>query len=187
MLGLQELIAVNNRAPIVINDNFNRDCSACRSRSGVVIHSAALRSTSFVDAAEHPESHASLVWVIETLPQAGLNAWIEYIMDGSDVANAETAAIRASLVAAGWRVTAPSACGTQGNRSWGATRPDGALGVSVRGVTLRELWTRCHPVHLTDCQQRQLDAQRRMARHREDMTAPLSAAGYILRPSVIEF
>lgn len=56
MYCLEVITSPSFQSPPAVRDNFNRDCSCVKSRGGFVCHSAAQRSTFFVDAAEHAES-----------------------------------------------------------------------------------------------------------------------------------
>lgn len=84
-----ETIKELNKAPRIIRDNFNRDSSACFSRSGAVIHSGVHRSTAFVSRAD---ALASLRWA-KSLGQTALNGWIEATIDGADLEGCEQTAI----------------------------------------------------------------------------------------------
>jgi len=75
--------------PPVKRDNFNRDSSACFSKSGAVIHSGVHRSTAFVSL---PYALASLLWAKE-LGQAALNGWIESTIEGCSLEDCELTAI----------------------------------------------------------------------------------------------
>lgn len=114
MIGLVELKSLNDRASVQVNTPWNRDCSACASRSGFVIHSAAQRSAAFISKEEHPESYQALQAVIAWRDQAALNAWIESCMADCSTLHSNCAA----LVAAhkrihGLKISAVE-CGPQG-------------------------------------------------------------------------
>lgn len=85
MIGLKELIALNNR-PVAIRDNFNRDSSLCKSRGGFVAHSAVHRSTHFASAKEHPETYALYWWIADSKNQAAVNVAVQSIECGQTVA-----------------------------------------------------------------------------------------------------
>lgn len=94
MYCLEVLKSDKFQSPPVIRDNFNRDCSACFSRGGVVCHSAALRSTFFCDATRHAESF-HLIQCATSCNQTAVNAAIEALAADYSVA----AAWRAMLAA----------------------------------------------------------------------------------------
>ena len=78
-----------SQTPAIKRDNFNRDSSACKSRSGVVIHSGVHRSTAFVS---RPDAVASLE-ACKALGQPALNGWIEATIDGAELADCELNAL----------------------------------------------------------------------------------------------
>lgn len=78
-----------NQIPPVILDNFNRDSSACFSRSGCVIHSGIHRSTAFVSREDAVES---LRWA-KGLGQRALNGWVEGTIEGLELTACEHLAL----------------------------------------------------------------------------------------------
>lgn len=91
---LEVIKAMNNRAATVILDNYNRDCSLCKSRGGYVAHSAATRSTHFASRAEHEETYILYYWV-EGISQLAINTAVEHIEAGFSVAQAWRAVLQA--------------------------------------------------------------------------------------------
>lgn len=100
MIALEVLIQLNNHQA-TRRDNFNRDSSCVASRGGFVIHSGIHRSTAYVHPDEHPDSFFSLQYWNKQ-EQEALNAWIETIIDGGTVAQAEAEAFKRSRPA--WEV-----------------------------------------------------------------------------------
>lgn len=78
-----------SQVPAIKRDNFNRDSSACKSRSGIVIHSGVHRSTAFVS---RPDAVASLE-TAKTLGQPALNGWVEATIEGLDLEGCELNAL----------------------------------------------------------------------------------------------
>ena len=93
MYCLEVLKSESFQTPPVIRDNFNRDCSAIKSRGGFVCHSASQRSTFYADALEHAETYHLIDCCKAN--QTALNAAIEAIAAGYTVASAWRAAILA--------------------------------------------------------------------------------------------
>lgn len=93
MYCLEVIKSPSFQSPPVIRDNSNRDCSCVKSRGGFVCHSAAQRSTFFVDAAEHGETHHLIDCVKGN--RVALNAAVESIALGYSVPSAWRAVILA--------------------------------------------------------------------------------------------
>lgn len=93
MYCLEVLKSESFQNPPVIRGNDNRDCSCVKSRGGLVCHSAAQRSTFFVDATEHAETYHLIDCVRSN--QIALNAAIESIALGHSVPSAWRAVILA--------------------------------------------------------------------------------------------
>ena len=93
MYCLEVLKSESFQMPPVIRDNFNRDCSAIKSRGGFVCHSASQRSTFFACATEHAETYHLIDCCKAN--QTALNAAIEAIAAGYTVASAWRAVILA--------------------------------------------------------------------------------------------
>jgi hypothetical protein len=59
MYALDVIVSMNNRAAAgaksAANSHLTRESSYCLTRLGVVIHSASLRSTVFIDRIKHPK------------------------------------------------------------------------------------------------------------------------------------
>lgn len=94
MIALNVLIQLNNR-PAKRRDNFNRDSSCVASRGGFVIHSGIHRSTAYVHPDDVPDSFFSLQYWSKQ-EQDALNAWIETIVDGGTLEQAEAEAFKRS-------------------------------------------------------------------------------------------
>ena len=111
MYPIETIKTLNNR-PNVRRDNFNRNSSACSSRSGVVIHSGIHRSTAFVS---RRDAVASLQWARD-LGQDALNGWVEATIDGAELEACELNAIARAFPA--WKFyrytskTAEFVCGS---------------------------------------------------------------------------
>lgn len=86
-----------SKLPPVKRDNFNRDSSACFSRSGAVIHSGVHRSTAFVSRHDALES----LQACKALGQPALNGWIEGTIEGLELADCELNALARQFPA--WR------------------------------------------------------------------------------------
>lgn len=135
MIGLPELVALNNRPQTRILDNFNRDSSFCESRSGFVLHSAVHRSTSFVSRDEHPDSYfAASYWLRQG--QEAVNAYVPAIVGGETQETAERAAFHATRP--DWTVRHIPAAGKNGSAFYEATRGAG-LKECQAAFTLRHL------------------------------------------------
>lgn len=93
MYCLSVITSPSFQNPPVIRDNSNRDCSCVKSRGGYVCHSAAQRSTFFVDAAEHAETFHLIQCVKGN--QTALSAAVESIALGHSVPSAWRAVILA--------------------------------------------------------------------------------------------
>lgn len=93
MYCLEVIKSPSFQNPPTIRDNSNRDCSCVKSRGGFVCHSAAQRSTFFVDVAEHPDTFHLIDCVRKN--QIALNAAIESIALGHSVPSAWRAVILA--------------------------------------------------------------------------------------------
>lgn len=78
-----------SQVPPVKRDNFNRDSSACFSRSGAVIHSGVHRSTAFVS---RPDAIASLT-ACKAIGQQALNGWVEGTVEGLELGDCELNAL----------------------------------------------------------------------------------------------
>jgi len=177
-----EVIKSINEKPIAIRDNFNRDSGFCQSKAGFVIHSGIHRSTGFIDKEELPDAWQSFnYW--RQLGQAAINGWIEASIEDCPLDDCEATACARALQAQGWDVTVH---GTLTNASPGighATRASGGLGVQVAGCSWRELYERATApasVHLSECQRIQREHARRLSKHREALSGPLSASGHTL-------
>lgn len=95
MYSLETIIAINNRPQKLKTAIFHRDSSFCKSRGGFVIHSAAHRSTSFIDPVDHPESHAAFsYWSRQG--QAAVNAFVPTLVQTGNLSAAEHAAFKAT-------------------------------------------------------------------------------------------
>lgn len=136
MIGLPELIALNNRPQTRILDNFNRDSSFCESRSGFVLHSAIHRSTSFVSKEEHPDSYfAASYWLRQG--QEAVNAYVPAIVGGESLETAERAAFGATRPE--WTIRHIPAAGKNGSAFYEATRKSGRMKECQAAFTLRHL------------------------------------------------
>lgn len=93
MYCLEVIKSPSFQSPPAIRDNFNRDCSAVKSRGGFVCHSAAQRSTFFADATEHGETFHLIDCVRGN--RVALNAAVESIALGHSVPSAWRAVILA--------------------------------------------------------------------------------------------
>ena len=93
MYCLEVIKSPSFQNPSAVRDNFNRDCSAVRSRGGFVCHSAAQRSTFYADALEHAETYHLIDCV--KVNQIALNAAVESIALGYSVPSAWRAVILA--------------------------------------------------------------------------------------------
>lgn len=93
MYCLEVLKSESFQNPPVIRDNHNRECSCVQSRGGFVCHSAAQRSTFFVDAVEHGETFHLIQCTRAN--QTALNAAVESIALGHSVPSAWRAVILA--------------------------------------------------------------------------------------------
>jgi hypothetical protein len=144
MISLAELKTLNNRAAkgaLKIRDNFNRDSSACFSAVGVVIHSGVHRSTAFISATnpEFSDSYfAASYWLKQE--QSAVNGFIETIIDGGSLEDAEREAFRRSRP--DWSVQLPKSKGTQGNRQFTAIAKRGGFETRVGAFTWRHLHAR---------------------------------------------
>lgn len=93
MYCLEVIKSANFQSPPVIRGNDNRDCSCVKSRGGFVCHSAAQRSTFFVDATEHAETYHLIECTRGN--RVALNTAIESIALGYSVPSAWRAVILA--------------------------------------------------------------------------------------------
>lgn len=93
MYCLEVIKSPSFQNPPTVRDNFNRDCSCVKSRGGYVCHSAAQRSTFFVDATEHGETFHLIQCVKGN--QTALSAAVESIALGHSVPSAWRAVILA--------------------------------------------------------------------------------------------
>jgi hypothetical protein len=124
----------------VRRDNFNRDSSSVQSAAGFVIHSGVHRSTAFISKTDHADCwHAFTYW--RQQGQAAINAFVEAIIDGSDLATAESNAFHATRQ--DWRVTVKKTKQAfAGGDELTAWRKSGRLRSSVSAYTWRHLHAR---------------------------------------------
>ena len=105
-----------------------RPCSALRSRGGLVIHSAAQRSTWFLHPSINAHAYQSgLRWACSKSNRAA-DAWIENIALGHSVDWAEHAALSALFPS--WTISFQKGTGQHGRDravEWTARRPSGKL------------------------------------------------------------
>lgn len=140
MISLPELKALNNRPPVVIRDNFNRDSSFVQSSRGFVIHSGVHRSTAFISKADHQDGYfAFQYWSRQG--QVAVNAFVELIIDGADLETCESNAFHKSRP--DWQVTRTKGAGKlQGAGELTARRASGLAVESVGATTWRHLHER---------------------------------------------
>lgn len=120
MISLPYLIELNNKTR-TLRTNFNRDSSACFSRSGAVIHSGIHRSTAFVS---DETALASLRWS-KALGQQALNGWIEATIDGACLEDCELTALCRQFPE--WTFHTVKTGGKLGSVHYEATRTSGKL------------------------------------------------------------
>lgn len=124
------------------NTAWNRQCSAIRSRGGIIIHSALQRSTGFLSPGFNRASFESAEhWVLGRSGRAR-DAWIEAAMLELPLDEVEARALRARFPRWSIRYTpATGQAARNGGRSadWTASRPSGRLVESIGAGSAREL------------------------------------------------
>ena len=114
-----------------------RPCSALRSRGGLVIHSAAQRSTWFLHPSINADAYQSgLRWACSRSQRAA-DAWVENIAVGHAVEWAEHAALTALFPS--WRFRFTGATGQGSGVHWTALRKSGGLVESIAGTSASHL------------------------------------------------
>jgi hypothetical protein len=114
-----------------------RPCSALKSRGGLVIHSAAQRSTWFLHPAINADAYQSgLRWACSRSQRAA-DAWVENIAVGHAVEWAEHAALTALFPS--WRFRFTGATGQGSGLHWTASRKSGGLVESIAGTSASHL------------------------------------------------
>lgn len=133
-----------------IQGNQNRDSSLCKSSQGYVIHSGIHRSTAFVSPTKFPDTYSGLeFWKFQG--QGAINGFIETIIDGGSVKQAEFEACKRALP--DWTLTQGKGCGTQGNSGVTATRTLAYGQERVGGADCRDLIARIRSA--SECQRAQ--------------------------------
>lgn len=94
MYCLEVIKSESYQNPPRILDNYNRDCSLCRSSAGYVAHSAVTRSTHFASRTEHEETYVLYYWV-HGISQLAVNVAVEHIQAGYSVPQAWRAVLLA--------------------------------------------------------------------------------------------
>lgn len=121
---------------------WNRECSALRSRGGIIIHSALQRSTGFLSPGFNRASYESAeYWALGRSGRAR-DAWIEAAVLELPLDEVEARALRARFPRWSIRFSPPAGQSAHaGSRSadWTASRPDGRLNFSVGAGSAREL------------------------------------------------
>lgn len=95
MYSIEVIKSASFQNPTKLRDNFNRDCSICKSSAGFVIHSAALRSTAFVSVACDKPTHDACAFFHHRKNQKAINKWIECVMAGHATPDANAQALQA--------------------------------------------------------------------------------------------
>jgi hypothetical protein len=110
-----------------------RPCSALKSRGGLIIHSAAQRSTWFLHPSINADAYQSgLRWACSRSQRAA-DAWVENIAVGHAVEWAEHAALSALFPR--WSFHFTKSTGKGSGIYWTARRPSGKLVASIAGTS----------------------------------------------------
>ena len=114
-----------------------RPCSALKSRGGLVIHSAAQRSTWFLHPSINADAYQSgLRWACGRSHRAA-DAWVENIAVGHAVEWAEHAALSALFPR--WSFHFTKSTGKGSGIYWTARRPSGKLVASIGSTSASDL------------------------------------------------
>ena len=114
-----------------------RPCSACRSRGGLVIHSAAQRSTWFLHPRINEDAYQSGLRWARGRSQRAADAWIEQVAVGHSVQWAEHAALKALFPR--WEFRFTGATGQGHGTHWTASRQSGKLVETIAGTSASHL------------------------------------------------
>jgi len=105
-----------------------RSCTALRSRGGLVLHSARLRSTSYTGPDISPSAYRAGLYfaAARRAGSAARDAWVEVLVRDDDLEGANCAALAARFSRRGWTFRYDPIAG-----SYTASRPSGRLTLRV--------------------------------------------------------